>query len=166
MKLSQIDNCKFGIVVFDYGDYKIDKSIESLKNIDYPYGYKIVLSTKNNHKAAELFGYIRDFKLKNVLSEFVISLDERVDCEKEGFLKCMGATHFVKMNSGDQIDPGLLEEVNRLVVDGNEYVAFQNGDVKIIEFNTINDNYLTYNSFDALFDSLKNTSEFKNLDEK
>lgn len=169
MKSQPQDNDKylFGIVVFDYEDYKIDKTINSLKCINYDKEkYKIVLSSKNNKQASELFGYIQDFKQNSVLSELVITLSEYSDIETEAYTKCIGATHLVKIKAGDSIDSNLFKEISELIDENSKLVAFEKNNVKIIEYNTANDSYLKYKYFDDLFESLKQKELYKNLNEK
>lgn len=171
MKLQSQDKkqiCGFGIAVFDYEDYKLDITIESLKKINYDKDkYKIILSTKNNQKTYEVFNHINNFKNNSILAESIITLDTDVNIEKEAFIKCLGATHLVKINSGDVIDPNTLIDINDIVIEHQrDYVAFEKDNIKIIDFNTANGMYLDYNSFDKLFESLKKTTKYKNLNEK
>lgn len=168
MKSQHPDKHLFGIVVFDYdNEYKINQSIDSLKTIDYDKDkYKIILSSKYNNKASELFGYVEYFKQNQVICEFIITLDNRINVETEAYQKCIGATHIVKMNAGDQIDSNLFNEINEEIQQNNDLVAFEKNNIKIIQFNTANDLYLNYNNFDKLFESLSKEDSYKNLNEK
>lgn len=169
MKLQPQDNKHlFGLVVFDYDkEYKIDQSINSLKQINYDkQKYKIILSTKYNNKASELFAYIQDFKNEDIISEFIITFDDRINIETEAYQKCIEATYIVKMQAGDIIDPNLFNQINESIEKNNDLIAFEKNNIKAIEFATANDFYLNYNDFDDLFESLKKEGSYKNLNEE
>jgi len=168
MKLQHLeDKYLFGIVVFDYDDEsKIDQSIESLNRINYDSKkYKIILSTKHNKKTAKLFEYIENFKKNNKLAEFILTLNEDADIETEAFLKCHKATFLIKINAGDQIDSDLLKDINTISYE-EKFLSFEKDNIKVINCYTANNLYLDYNSFDKLFDALKDKETHKNLNEK
>jgi len=158
----------FGIVIFDYdNEYHIDKTIVFLNKINYDKNkYKIILSTKHNAKAGELFTYVEEFKKRQILCEFIITLDPSANIETEAYAKCLGATFLVKIISGDTIDPELLNQVNNEANNNKHLVAFEKNNVKIIQYAVANDRYLNYNSFDKLFETLKIKEAYKDLNEK
>ena len=161
--------CGFGIGVFDYEETpKIKDTIASLRGINYPKnGYKIILSSKHKEQASELFNYVNEFKHKSILAELIISLDDNVNIEKDVYSKCIQATHLVKIKAGDELNPDLFDMINKInSKELNKYTCFEYKETKIINFYTVNELYLNFNSFDLLFESIKNTSEYKNLNEK
>lgn len=159
--------CGFGIVVFDKEDSNIERTVESLQKINYhKKAYKIIISSKYNKKASSLFHYINQFKLNDILSEVLIVLEDCVDIEKEAYSKCIGATHLVKINAGDTIDPDLFLTINKIILKSDNYKTFEKDNIKVINFATINNLYLDFGNFDSLFDFLKNSTEHKDLNEK
>lgn len=170
MKLQFQDNdilCGFGIVVFDKEDSSIEKTIESLKKINYhKKAYKIIISSKYSKKSSSLFHYINQFKSNEILSEVLIVLEDCINIEKEAYSKCVGATHLVKIEAGDTIDPDLFLTINKIVASDNDYKTFEKDNIKIINFASINDIYLNFGSFDLSFDFLKNSTKHKDLNEK
>ena len=151
----------FGLAIFDYGDESLFfKTLDSLKNIDYDKKhFKIVISTKHNSRTRLFFDAINDLVALGFNCELIISLDERVDAEKEAYSKCLGARFLCKLLAGEQVEVNVFSEINDIITtDKCDGVAFESGSMKIVDFNVANNFYLEYGSFDLLFEAVKKES--------
>ena len=163
MKSQSQDNQppNFGLAIFDYDDESLFyKTVESLKNIDYDKKhFKIVISTKHNSRTRLFFDVINELVALGFNCELIISLDERVDAEKEAYTKCLGARFICKLLAGEKVEANTFSEINDVITtEQRDAVAFESGSMKIIDFNTANHFYLEYGSFDLLFEVVKKES--------
>jgi hypothetical protein len=156
--------CKFGVVIFDYIDgYSVRNTVDSLKNVNYDKKkFKIVISSCHNEKSYELFNIINELKKEGFKAELIITLCDEADIEKDAFGKCLGASHFCKINAGYTISPDTFNKIDTSLNDDLEKLLFfETPRMKIIDFSAVNNYYLEHGSFDALFTSLKQESEYK-----
>lgn len=151
--------CKFGVVIFDFymDETALYQTINSLFEVNYNINkFKIVIASCNTSGAYHLFDSVNRLKSK-YKSELLLSLNNQI-VEKDVYAKCLGATHFCKMESGDEIDPDIFTKVDNLLNDDLEkLLLFEAEGIKIIEFNTINNYYLESDGFDDIFNKLKTT---------
>lgn len=158
---------RFGITVYDHQEKYSNVAIESLKNYPYVKGkYKIVISSKHNTKASDLFNYVNYFnKVEKIRCDLSVELtDEKSIIDYNACSKHIHCTHIVKINSDVEMPSGFLSYVNDSINNQLEQVMLYECDgVSVIPLWYINNNYLNYNDFDIMLDDLRQLSIQNNM---
>lgn len=152
----------FGIVVSDHNTEYSNVAIESLKDINYDQTkYKIVISSKHNKKAGELFNYVNYFnKIRDINCDLSIELDNvKTIIDYNMFSKCSRCAYFIKIESNKALPRDILSYVNNSINERLETISFYEGDgFTIVPSLIVNKFYIDFNDYELLLAELKRQS--------
>ena len=158
---------RFGVIVYDHKEKYSDVAIESLKNYPYIKGkYKIVISSKHNTKASNLFNYVNYFnKIENVKCDLSIEMmDDKPIIDYNACSKLQLCTHIVKIDSDVEMPANFLSYINESInTNLDKVMLYECGGVSVIPLWYVNNNYLNYNDYDLMLSDLKSISIQNNM---
>ena len=148
----------FGIAIFDQDEKYFDTAIESCKNIQYDKDkFKISIHSNKNQRFGRLFNEINEFKKLGIQARLFFDVEEKhiSSSEKEVFQYLYGSSHLLKLKTTDSIEPSFLSSINKSLNDDLEIAfTYQSNDIICLPFWIVNQQYLSYNSYDLLVSSI------------
>ena len=156
----------FGIVVYDVscdGKNDLDKTIESIKNINYnKKKIQVVLSSRplNSGKiqVSDLVHKCNQINEIGIECHLVLNRTQEIPKrDYDAFSKFSSVSHLIKSTSCDAIPEYMLKEIHTsLNIDMEKNLVFQHGSISCISFPVVNNEYLKYNDFELMVESIKN----------
>lgn len=155
--------CKFGIVIFDHDEESSDAAIESCKNIGYDYSkFFVVISSKHHKQFGKRFNQVNSLKEAGIKTFLITSFDKDAttpSLEHEAFLKLNGCSHLLKVNHDQKIPVDFFNNINMSINDDLETILmYEQNNIKCIPFWLVNNEYLNYNNYELMSDSIKDNS--------
>ena len=153
---------QFGIIIYDEIENDLNKTLDSIQNIDYNKDLiKILISSPVEKGIRYLVTKVNEMKQKDYDCVTKIhSVNNRLLRDKECF-SSISCTYFIKLGSGDEISEDFLNNIDlSLNTHLDQIVLFEDRDANVsaVPFGIVSSEYLKYNDYDLMVQEIKNVA--------
>lgn len=160
--------CSFGVAIdcLDYSEEKLERTIESLKEINYNKNYITILFHTDGSSNIVFLVHAVNVLKKHFREVFLVSNTQDLKRVKDYdiFSKCVKRSHFTTLKLGSKVPKDLFSSIEACInEDLAKIVYFESKDTDTISAKLVRKNYLDYLNYEEMSEDLKNKSKESNM---